>query len=217
MRQVLMAALVMFLIQPVVYADQAGTGSGGNYISVGLATSSASEWSWTNTSGSVYHVNSSQNDGTVERIAYGHRFSAFRGEIEYSTVQFDFNRFNYDVSPYTKTASGNEKRTTFFLNAYYDFHSSPKFSPYVGVGIGQTRISWDMRVSTGSVNDSDTVMAYQGIIGLNYSISPQWGVGIEYRRVMTNDILLTDSSGYKQDSIASKDLDSYGVNLAYRF
>ena len=36
MRQVLMAALVMFLIQPVVYADQAGTGS----------AATTSRWGW---------------------------------------------------------------------------------------------------------------------------------------------------------------------------
>ena len=81
MRQVLMAALVMFLIQPVVYADQAGTGSGGHSLSAGLATSSTAGWQRANTSGPATRVTYWRHYGKSDGVADRDRVPAFGGGI----------------------------------------------------------------------------------------------------------------------------------------
>jgi outer membrane protein OmpA-like peptidoglycan-associated protein len=89
--------------------------------------------------------------------------------------------------------AGNEKKLSFMANVLYDFNTLSKqlglpFTPYVGVGVGVTRIDWGgvtrsgggeqfgalipgtVRVITNAFYTADTVLAAQGIVGASYDV-----------------------------------------------
>ncbi len=97
-----------------------------------------------------------------------------------------------------------------FGNAYYDFASSSRFTPYVGFGVGVAHVSLDY-FSRWKRNDdpdvittfadralreklagtttigigklSDTLLGYQALVGLDYRVSDGFTVGVKARRV----------------------------------
>lgn len=68
-------------------------------------------------------------------------------------------------------------------NIYLDFKNSSNFTPYVGGGIGFTHIEYD----TDFVDREDNVFAYQAGLGVDYAISNQVALGINYRYMGTAD------------------------------
>ena len=71
------------------------------------------------------------------------------------------------------------------LNGYYDFDIGSNWAPYLGLGIGAASIELDS--ATLGVDDTDTVPAWQGMLGLIYRISDNvWARG-GYRYFGTAD------------------------------
>ncbi len=108
----------------------------------------------------------------------------FRG-AEIDTVQIDGSgTFDGAADLYTITN---------MLNVYYDFDlgrmsgspaGSSRLVPYIGGGVGFAIHELDFD-SGGS--ESDTVFAYQGIAGLAYSFTPNWGMTLSYLYLGTSD------------------------------
>jgi OmpA-OmpF porin, OOP family len=71
----------------------------------------------------------------------------------------------------------------FMANGYYDFDLGLPVTPYVGVGVGAAIVTLHF---VGS-EDSDTVFAYQGIVGISYPVAPTASLGVEYRYFATAD------------------------------
>jgi len=75
---------------------------------------------------------------------------------------------------------------TFLLNVAYDVEIGGKLAAYLGAGVGFSRINQELSLSnpglSGSVDDSDTVFAYQFKAGLRYAINEAWSVqaGVRY-------------------------------------
>lgn len=108
----------------------------------------------------------------------------FRG-AELDTIQIDgLGTFDAAADLYTITN---------MLNVYYDFDfgrmsgspaGSSRLVPYIGGGVGIAIHELDFD-SGGS--ESDTVFAYQGIAGLAYSFTPNWGMTLSYLYLGTSD------------------------------
>ena len=94
--------------------------------------------------------------------------NGFRAEAEFS------HRGN-DVS----NAHGDISADSMMANVYYDIGTGTRFTPYVGVGTGFSRV--DFNDVGNRINDSDLVWAYQAIGGLTYQIADQWKLDANYR------------------------------------
>lgn len=63
-------------------------------------------------------------------------------------------------------------------NAYYDFHNSSKFIPYLGLGAGMT---------TSPFNFDKINFAYQENLGVDYQLKPNLTLGVNYRYINFGD------------------------------
>ena len=125
--------------------------------------------------------------------AVGYRFAeGLRVEGELSYRKYDFKTINVrepgglavllpaavranpaflDGLRGTKELEGDLRSLTLMANLYYDFDLGLDFEPYVGGGIGLSRVSAEGIVSGNkTVDDDDTVMAYQLGAGLGYKV-----------------------------------------------
>ncbi len=86
-------------------------------------------------------------------------------------------------------------------NALYDFDLKSRFTPYAGVGLGAARLKADgLPVSGSTLNDSDTVLAYQGLAGVGYALDGNLKLDFGYRYFATEEPSFTDRSGRSFDS-----------------
>ncbi len=103
-------------------------------------------------------------------LAAGYRWGHFRFEGAADYQKNDVNAVPADVEVFTLMA-----------NAYYDFHVTSKFNPYVGAGIGwaHTRVAVGVAgfgVAAGTAND----FAWQGMAGVDYVVNNNLSVGARY-------------------------------------
>ena len=93
-------------------------------------------------------------------------------------------RYN-DIDEYDGvSADGQTEAFSAMLNGYLDFRTTLPFVPYVGFGIGATRVKHEDDGAGGTVpviDDHDTVFAYQVMGGINFDLSDNLAVGAEYR------------------------------------
>ena len=101
------------------------------------------------------------------------------------------------------------------VNGYYDFLEGP-LVPFIGVGVGYTQV--DAKVNLGDISvidDDDTVLAYQGILGVSYDFMPNLQGVLAYRYLSLDDPQFQDQAGGKVDM--EYDSQSVDVGLRYSF
>ncbi len=124
--------------------------------------------------------------------------SGFRGELALGYQQYDVDTLSTLGS--SVPGDGDVGALTFMLNGYYAFNLD-KFRPYVGVGVGGAHVSADISaLGFQAVDDSDTVFAYQGIVGLEYRLSDSVSLGARYAYFATQDPTFFDTAGFEFDS-----------------
>jgi len=121
----------------------------------------------------------------------GYDFGRFRTELSYSQsnneiksikAEINENVLGYDEkgTPTQASASGDLKISNIFINSYLDFPigNSKKFTPYIGGGIGGSKLDIDdITVSGEEVKGASTwLFGYQWKLGLNYSISKNFNI-----------------------------------------
>lgn len=120
------------------------------------------------------------NDGWLAGVSAGYKFGyGFRNELEAT-----YRHNNLD-STGTGQESGDVGSWTFMYNALYDiplFGQDSKVKPYVGIGAGAIRQKIDAGgFSFGAIDDHDWNFAMQGIAGVSYDLTNNWGVFADYR------------------------------------
>lgn len=110
----------------------------------------------------------------------------------------------------TVTATGTTTTTTsfdtdvdedvsswaFMLNGYFDINTGTPITPYVGAGAGAAIVNLDLDLGTlGAIDDSDTVFAYQGIVGVAYALTDNVDIGLEYRYFATSNPTFKEGGG----------------------
>jgi opacity protein-like surface antigen len=79
----------------------------------------------------------------------------------------------------------NATATSLMVNAYFTLPFLGHFDPYVGVGIGRTKIDTAFGPQSGGSGDEN---AYQFMLGMEYWIPDTgWAVGFEYRQLTVSD------------------------------
>lgn len=105
---------------------------------------------------------------------------------------------------------------SYMANAYVDIPTGSALTPYVGVGAGGATIWADANAGAfGSIDDADTVFAYQFIAGVGYRLSREVSIKADYRYFATTEAEFATSSGVTQ----SADFDSHTflVGFTYHF
>jgi opacity protein-like surface antigen len=116
-----------------------------------------------------------------------------RIRVEAEVLWQSFGRSNTAVqvqAPATPTfnfsGGGTQVETlSGFVNAYYDFPTAGRFSPYVSAGLGATSIDAATRTFTAegirTPGLDQTVFAYQAKLGLSYATNDRSSAFLQYR------------------------------------
>ena len=115
--------------------------------------------------------------------ALGYRWSPhFRTELEGSERMAKVTTFN-GVAPW----AGKQWDSSVMVNGLYDVNLGGPITPYVGVGLGATELSWgsNFRVptqATPTVYDAeDTRVGWQAIAGVSYAVTPKISLALDGR------------------------------------
>lgn len=153
-------------------------------------------------------------------------------ELSYSDSDHDIEdiRFmNNNFSAAAGTAEGSLEIETILARAVYTFNLGD-FKPYVGVGIGETDLEVDARYG-GSVGQgfqarppfasgSDSATALELRAGLEYSVTEQIGVFLEYSTTDVDDVefsRLGGGPGGLATTTQEGDFDFDSINLGVNF
>ena len=150
--------------------------------------------------------------------AAGYRFGPFRLEAMGSYESHGLNSFDSPQFTYVNTAGarrtdlnahptldGNLSVVTGFLNAVLDVKFGSAFEPFVGGGIGfaHARMNDVSGVSMGNnfkfPDSSDTVLAFQALVGFAYRFTPTIAAEAGYRYLSLNDPSFSDNLGGSYD------------------
>ncbi len=112
---------------------------------------------------------------------------------------------------------GQANVTGFMANLLYDINVSPKFVPYVGLGVGAAIVEFDevSPIGGSSVADEDTVFAWQAIAGVAIPIRDQLDLTFDYRYFDVPDVDLQTAAGGSIDTEYTSH--SAMIGLRYRF
>ena len=120
-----------------------------------------------------------------------------RIELEYTrrTNQIDTVKF---VEGNFK-GGGNATSDSLMLNVYGVDHENSRLSPYIGVGIGASRIKVaDLQVTGVTIsNDSNVVFAYQVGVGIDVAVTDYLNIDIGYRFFSSSKPKFTEVNGQK--------------------
>ncbi len=113
--------------------------------------------------------------------------------------------------------SGKATVNGFMFNVLYDFDVSRRFIPYIGLGAGLATVHFDdvSPIGGSSIDDEDTVFAWQGILGVAIPLSDRLDLTADYRYFNAGDVDLQTNAGGSIDSEYASH--SAMIGLRYRF
>ena len=121
----------------------------------------------------------------VDAIA-GYDFGAVRVEAELGWKRAGNASLNSVTTVYP--AGGHANVLSLMGNVLLDFGDENGFSGYAGGGIGMARAKYSFNAASlppyiGAVgfSDSDSRLAWQGILGVRYAVTPNVDIGLKYR------------------------------------
>jgi len=137
-------------------------------------------------------------------IAGGYRSSiGWRGEVEMGYRDVDLatlSNFSVDGNavPGDVDLTGNVRALSLMANGYYSFQVLHA-KPYVGLGVGLARHDVTAseqvvaKIAFREVDDSDTVLAYQAMVGVGFDMSNTARLHLGYRYFETDQVEFWDT------------------------
>lgn len=94
-------------------------------------------------------------------------------------------------------AGGRSSALSFMVNGLWDFGDDDGVQGFIGPGLGVARVKHRIGLTTAGdfLDDSDTVVAWQGIAGVRAPISDNIDVSLKYRFFNAPGVTLVDSAG----------------------
>jgi opacity protein-like surface antigen len=131
------------------------------------------------------------DSGLTASLAAGYDFAnAMRMEVEVIRQKNDFTLSSY-ANFYGNFNEGDLKTHSFMVNGFYDIDTGSPWTPFVGIGIGLSKL--DINGPDFHYSDSDNVFAYQFIGGVAYAINDQWSLDAQYRFMGTGDATIDEA------------------------
>jgi len=118
-----------------------------------------------------------------------------------------------------RPANSRMQIATFMGNVLYDFNNFQTpwipLTPHIGAGIGFAHV-WDRSVAPNGNNVSGDTnrLAFQAIGGLDYSLTPNQKIGVDYRYLVVHDASFPTVAGA---SAHAGDLDNHTFLATYRY
>lgn len=137
------------------------------------------------------------DNGFIGSLAAGYDFAnPMRMEIELIRQKNDLDITSYD-NFYGTFNEGDLKTHSFMLNGYYDVDTGSPWKPFVGAGMGWSKL--DINDPGFSTSDSDDVFTYQLIGGVAYAFNDRWSVDVQYRFMGTSEATI-DGADFNYNS-----------------
>ncbi|MXU64231.1 outer membrane protein [Oceanomicrobium pacificus] len=155
------------------------------------------------------------NGGTIG-AAFGARVTPdLRAEVELS---YSRNNTVEIGSPYA-TYDGDFTALFGTVNLWYDFPVGATVRPYAGGGIGFARVSHLGKSETGVtlVDDSDTALAGQLGLGLQFDVGPSGAVDLGYRYRMTRDLSFSTTQTFIPTDFVNAPYAAHAITLGYSY
>lgn len=152
-------------------------------------------------------------------VSAGYDANFWAVEVEASYKKMDMDSRISKLTGTRLNFEGDQDQIAFMLNGFWYPKPDWTVSPYLGAGLGVTKISWnDIRVSGSStvLDDSDIVFTYQLIIGASYEVSPQLFLEIDYRYFAPDDAEILSSTG-TTGKLDNQELNIFGLGVKYKF
>ncbi|MGE0254031.1 MAG: OmpA family protein [Alphaproteobacteria bacterium] len=197
------AALIAFLS----VAASAAAEDRGFYVGAGVGGNLADDATATGT-GINSNVESSTGLTAIGAIGYGFE-PGFRLEAE-----FGWRRNEIDKAT-GATATGNSRVESLMANLAWDIDLGGSLTPYVGAGAGVARFAYDGvgTLSGQSVDDTDSVIAYQALAGMAYAVSDGTEITLDYRFFAADDPEMRTTTG----TAVSTEYMSHALLVGLRF
>ncbi len=162
-----------------------------------------------------WSADTSWDTGYVVHAALGYDFNPIRAEVELGYAKNDCDKLDTNET----AIDGDVTATTLFANAYYDFHNSSSFTPYLGVGLGYALISYnDLKGPDwrSSFDEDDSVFAYQFMAGVSFVITDNITVDLSYRYMDTSDQSMVDTNDTGGGEV-NFDYDAHKILLGLKY
>lgn len=154
--------------------------------------------------------------GPLTEAAVGYRFGDFRTDISYSYTKNTVDRVSAQIMGATRDlpSNGSMQTNSGFLNLYYDVPTRKRFRPYLGGGVGYSRVDYSINGSA-SVNDFTQTRSYGSSFN---SLGYQGKIGVSYAASNTID-LFTEAvyRGFTMKMSPYQSIDSLGFQLGVRY
>jgi OOP family OmpA-OmpF porin len=138
----------------------------------------------------------------------GYALQNWRIEIEAAWRSNDKDRFQFPVF-----STGDLDELTAMYNMTYAFPLGQGLDLAVGGGAGLDYAMLDIV----NVDDGDLNFAYQGIVQLNYALSPSTELTLGYRYLHVLDPAFEETSGTPDVVINFEDFDKHALTLGVRY
>ena len=117
----------------------------------------------------------------TEHLGLGYAFhDGLRLEAE---AGHRFNKLKAFANSTGSLIDGDSRVWSGMVNAFWDFNKGGAIQPYLGVGVGgaQVHVKASSLGNFDNVDDTQTKLAYQGMLGLAFVLSPQLMADFGYR------------------------------------
>ncbi len=183
-------------------------------------------------------------DGEFWSLAVGMKTGVLRYEAEYTWSKFGVSRhtglnaggidlssidagvllagntgdLGLSVANLLASDGGDLDTSTLMLNAFYDFDTGTKFTPYIGLGLGVMNVEVTYRPGdVGVISDDDNVFTYQLIGGVNYEVNESFSVFASYRYRDSRDANVRSSLLPASLDIRGNSSSTVDIGIRYSF
>jgi opacity protein-like surface antigen len=178
-----LTAAVLFAFAASAHAQ--GTAEGPWYVTAGVGATFYDDMKFTGAvTGDI-----SMGTGYSGNVAVGRFMDDPRAlRLEFEGI---YSQANINNSGGFKTG-GNISNGSVMFNFVYNIHTNSPWVPYVGGGIGYSRVAVsdlsDAATGTVIIDDSDNALAYQFKAGVAYKFNPNLALTLAYRYFATDNL-----------------------------
>ena len=183
------------------------------------------------------------DDGGAWSFVAGLNMSSFRIELEYAFTDNDIDNhrgvsaagldlsaidagvlisgntsdLGATVAALVADGRGELETETLYVNVYYDFDLGNKITPFIGAGIGSSKVTVSFKPSSVEIiDDNDRVVVYQLIGGIGYDLSDNINLYASFR-YRDGDEASVDASLLPAEFDIDNESMVYDVGLRYSF